>query len=91
MKVKVAVLGDMEVTVKYRVGIADRYFGDVSDYVDEWDIIEISGEPISKYLLAWIDSSLSRLDIKRILAACYDDMGKKNTNSVVKCDFDLEC
>ena len=90
LKVKAVVLGDMEVTVEYRVGLADRYVGDFSDYVDEWDITEINGEQVSPYLLTWVNSSLTQRDIKRILACCHEDMSTRKTDSVNR-DFDTEC
>ena len=62
MQTTVTVLGGLEITVEFRPCRAEPDVGLMSDYVEEWETVEIAGRPLRKG------------EEDRILQACYDAM-----------------
>lgn len=77
MQTTVTVLGGLEITVEFKPCRAEPDVGLMSDYVEEWEIVEIAGRALrNKESAAWL---YNRIDAKkgeedRILQACYDRM-----------------
>ena len=77
MQTTVTVLGGLEITVEFRPCRAEPDVGLMSDYVEEWEIVEIAGRPLRKgekceWLYRRIDAKKGEED--RILDACCDAM-----------------
>lgn len=77
MQATVTILGGLEITVEFKACRAEPDVGLMSDYVEDWHIVEIAGRPLRKkesadWLYSRIDSRKGEED--RILQACYDAM-----------------
>ena len=77
MQTTVKILGGLEITVEFDACGADRSVGIMSDYVENWHIVEIASRPLRKkesanWLYKRIDETKGEED--RILQACYDAM-----------------
>lgn len=48
MQTTVKILGGLEVTVEFTACGADRSVGIMSDYAEDWHIVEIAGRPLRK-------------------------------------------
>ena len=77
MRATVKVLGGLEITVEFTACRADRSVGIMSDYAEDWHIVEIAGRPLRKgekceWLYRRIDAKKGEED--RILDACGDAM-----------------
>lgn len=74
MEATVKVLGGLEITVEFSMGRAEPDVGIMSDYIDEWYIIEIAGRPLRKnekcdWLYNRIDAAK---EDDKVSQACYD-------------------
>ena len=82
MQATVTILGGLEITVEFTACRAEPDVGLMSDYVEDWHIVEIAGRPLRKkesadWLYSRIDSRKGEED--HILQACYDAMeGARN-------------
>ncbi len=77
MKATVKVLGGLEITVEFKPCRAEPDVGLMSDYVDEWEIVEIAGRPLrKKESAAWLYNRIEarKGEEDRVLQACYDRM-----------------
>lgn len=77
MQATVTILGGLEITVEFKACRDEPDVGLMSDYVEDWHIIEIADRPLRKkesadWLYSRIDSRKGEED--RILQACYDAM-----------------
>ncbi|OHD25433.1 MAG: hypothetical protein A2Y38_12795 [Spirochaetes bacterium GWB1_59_5] len=73
MQTELRILGGLPVTVEFTMQPAERDVGIMSDYVEEWEVVEINGKRCKKSP-AWL---YNRIEAKkgeedRILQACYD-------------------
>ena len=85
MQTNVKVLGGLEITVEFTACSAEPDVGIMSDYFEDWSIVEIAGRPLRKKESAdWIYKRLSKRDSSRIeeaiCAAMDDATGKVRTN-----------
>lgn len=72
MQATVKVLGGLEITVEFTVRGAEPAVGLMSDYVEDWHIVEIAGRPLRKKESAeWIYKRLSKRDNEAIEEAMY--------------------
>lgn len=75
MQATVRVLGGLEITVEFTACGAEPDVGIMSDYVEEWEIVEIAGRPLRKKESAeWIYKRLSKRDESAIEQAMYSAM-----------------
>lgn len=77
MQATVKILGGLEVTVEFSACGAEPDVGIMSDYVEEWEIVEIAGRALRKkesanWLYRRIDATKGEED--KILQACFDRM-----------------
>lgn len=77
MQATVTILGGLEITVEFKACRAEPDVGLMSDYAEDWHIVEIAGRPLRKkesayWLYIRIYSRKGEED--RILQACYDAM-----------------
>lgn len=75
MQTTVKVLGGLEITVKFTACAAEPDVGLMSDYFEDWSIVEIVGRPLRKKESAdWIYKRLSKRDNQAIEEAIYKAM-----------------
>lgn len=75
MQATVKVLGGLEITVEFTACGAEPDVGIMSDYVEEWEIVEIAGRALRKKESAdWIYKRLSKRDESAIEQAMYSAM-----------------
>ena len=75
MQTTVTVLGGLEINVEFKPCRAEPDVGLMSDYVEEWEIVEIAGRPLRKKESAdWIYKRLSKRDETAIEEAIYAAM-----------------
>ena len=77
MQTTVTILGGLEITVEFKACGAEPDVGLMSDYVDDWHIVESTGRPLRKKESAdWIYRSIEsrKGEEDRILQACFDAM-----------------
>ncbi|MBN46235.1 MAG: hypothetical protein CMH23_07155 [Methylophaga sp.] len=73
MQTEITVLGGLPVTIEFTVYPAEPDVGIMSDYIDEWSIVEIAGKPCKKspdWLYKRIDGVKGEED--RIVEACFE-------------------
>lgn len=80
MQATVKVLGGLEITVEFTACGAEPDVGIMSDYFEDWEIVEIAGRPLRKKESAeWIYKRLSKRDNEAIEQAMYSAMdGARN-------------
>ena len=72
MQTTVKILGGLKITVEFKACGADRSVGIMSDYAEDWHIVEIAGRPLRKKESAeWIYKRLSKRDNEAIEEAMY--------------------
>ena len=75
MQTTVKVLGGLEITVEFTACRAEPDVGLMSDYFEDWSIVEIVGRPLRKKESAdWIYKRLSKRDETAIEEAIYAAM-----------------
>ena len=75
MQATVKVMGGLEITVEFTACRAEPDVGLMSDYVDDWHIVEIAGRPLRKKESAdWIYKRLSKRDNEAIEQSMFDAM-----------------
>lgn len=84
MEATVKVMGGLEITVEFMACGAEPDVGLMSDYFEDWSIVEIAGRPLRKKESAdWIYKRLSKRDNEAIETAIYaamdDATGKVQT------------
>ncbi len=77
MQTEIRVLGGLPITVEFSPCRAEPDVGIMSDYVEEWYIVEIAGRPLRKgekcqWLYDRIEAKKGEED--RILQACFEAM-----------------
>lgn len=80
MQTTVKVLGGLEITVEFTACRAEPDVGLMSDYAEDWSIVEIAGRPLrNKESADWIYKRLSKRDESAIEQAMYSAMeGARN-------------
>lgn len=77
MQTTVKVLGGLEITVEFTACRAEPDVGLMSDYAEDWHIVEIAGRPLRKKESAdWLYKRLSKRDesaIEEAICATMDD------------------
>ena len=77
MQATVKVMGGLEITVEFTACRAEPDVGLMSDYFEDWSIVEIAGRPLRKKESAdWIYKRLSKRDesaIEEAICAAMDD------------------
>ena len=81
MQTEVTILGGLTVTVEFTPCSAEPDVGIMSDYVEEWSIVEIAGRPLRKkesadWLYRRIEATKGAED--KILEACYERMSERD-------------
>lgn len=75
MQAEVKVLGGLSITVEFTACRAEPDVGLMSDYFEDWHIVEIAGRPLRKKESAdWICNRLTKRDEEAINDACYKAM-----------------
>lgn len=75
MKATVKVLGGLEITVEFTACAAEPDVGLMSDYFEDWSIVEIVGRQLrKKESTDWIYKRLSNRDNQAIEEAIYKAM-----------------
>lgn len=75
MQATVKVLGGLEITVEFTACSAEPDVGLMSDYFEDWSIIEIVGRPLRKKESAeWIYKRLLKRDNEAIEQSMYSAM-----------------
>lgn len=79
MRTQVAISGGLNVTVEFTPGRAEPDVGIMSDYVEDWDIVEIAGRPLRNgEKCDWLYRRIAKgKDEDRILDACYEAMSNE--------------
>lgn len=77
MQATVTILGGLEITVEFHACGAEPDVGIMSDYVEDWHIVEIAGRALRKnekadWLYRRIDATKGTED--KILEACFSAM-----------------
>ena len=89
MQTTVKVLGGLEITVEFTACAAEPDVGLMSDYFEDWSIIEIVGRPLRKKESAdWIYKRLSKRDNQAIEEAIYKTMDDAKYDYFDEPDFD---
>lgn len=75
MQAEVKVLGGLSITVEFTACRAEPDVGLMSDYFEDWSIVEIAGRPLRKKESAdWLYKRLTKRDEEAINDACSDAM-----------------
>lgn len=75
MQTEIRVLGGLPITVEFSPCRAEPDVGLMSDYFEDWSIVEIAGRPLHKKESAdWIYKRLSKRDESAIEEAIYAAM-----------------
>ena len=75
MQAEVKVLGGLSITVEFTPYAAEPDVGIMSDYFENWSIVEIAGRPLRKKESAdWLYKRLTKRDEEAINEACYSAM-----------------
>ena len=74
MQTEVTVLGGLPITVEFRKCGAEPDVGIMSDYIDEWYIVEIAGRPLrKKEKCDWLYARIEKAkEEDKICEACYN-------------------
>ena len=72
MQVEVKVLGGLSITVEFAACAAEPNVVLMSDYFEDWSIVEIAGRSLRKKESAdWLCKRLTKRDEEAINEACY--------------------
>ena len=89
MQVEVKVLGWLSITVEFTPYAAEPDVGIMSDYFEDWSIVEIAGRPLRKKESAdWIYKRLSKRDESAIEEAIYKAMDDAKYDRFNEPDYD---
>lgn len=89
MQTTVKVMGGLEITVEFTACRAEPDVGIMSDYFEDWSIVEIAGRPLRKKESAdWIYKRLSKRDNEAIEEAIYKAMDDAKYDRFDEPDYD---
>ncbi len=89
MQATVKVMGGLEITVEFTACDAEPDVGLMSDYFEDWSIVEIAGRPLRKKESAdWICKRLSKRDESAIEEAIYKAIDDAKNDYFDEPDYD---
>lgn len=89
MQTTVKVMGGLEITVEFTACRAEPDVGIMSDYFEDWSIVEIASRPLRKKESAdWIYKRLSKRDNEAIEEAIYKAMDDAQYDRFDEPDYD---